>query len=263
MSAAARADQRDVLGHVASAHRRFLDARADSCERGILRPDALGDAGAYLVELANRALDARDGRYAAAGRGHHRVDVFRDVVRRTGRLLCQALDLGGYDGEPLADVSGARGLDRRVEREEIGLRGDVRDELHDPPYLTQHALEALHGRIRVLHFRHRRVRGLRRVGETTGNLPCTPGELLGRRGDRVHVLRGVLGGMATADTCSVVAAAVSTIPRAVARSSVAEAATLVTTSLISLSNAMARNPSGGARHRQFASLGDPSCARPR
>ena len=48
-----------------------------------------------------------------------------------GRLLGQLLDLVGHDGEALAGLAGACRLDRGVEREQVGLLGDVGDHLDD------------------------------------------------------------------------------------------------------------------------------------
>ncbi len=54
-----------------------------------------------------------------------------DVFGGGGGLLGQLLDFRGHDGEALAGVAGAGGLDRGVQRQQVGLLGDVLDDLDD------------------------------------------------------------------------------------------------------------------------------------
>ena len=62
----------------------------------------------------------------AAGVGLDRLDAAGDVLGGAGGLLRQLLDLVGDDGEALAGLPGTGGLDRGVEREQVGLLGDAR-----------------------------------------------------------------------------------------------------------------------------------------
>ncbi len=48
-------------------------------------------------------------------------------------LLREVLDLVGDDGEALAVLAGAGGLDVGVEREQVRLLGDLRDDVDDSP----------------------------------------------------------------------------------------------------------------------------------
>ena len=52
-----------------------------------------------------------------------------DLLRRHLAALGQLAHLGGHDGEALALLAGARRLDRRVQRQQVGLVGDVVDDL--------------------------------------------------------------------------------------------------------------------------------------
>ena len=56
-------------------------------------------------------------------------DVAGDFLGRLGGLHRQRFDLGGDHREALAGLAGARGFDGGVEREQIGLAGDVADQL--------------------------------------------------------------------------------------------------------------------------------------
>ena len=51
-----------------------------------------------------------------------------DFFRRLGRLGCQFLHLGSNNRKSLAGFTGARGLDGRVQREQVGLLGNCLDE---------------------------------------------------------------------------------------------------------------------------------------
>ena len=65
---------------------------------------------------------------ALAGGALHRGDLGADLLGRLGGLVGQALDLGRHHGEALAGLAGARRLDGGVERQQIGLAGDVVDQ---------------------------------------------------------------------------------------------------------------------------------------
>ena len=52
-------------------------------------------------------------------------------LRRVGRALRQAAHLGGDHREAAALLAGARRLDRRVQREDVGLERDAVDDADD------------------------------------------------------------------------------------------------------------------------------------
>ena len=58
-------------------------------------------------------------------------DQLAGVGGGLGGALGQLADLVGDDGEAPAALTGAGGLDRGVEREQVGLAGDVLDRLDD------------------------------------------------------------------------------------------------------------------------------------
>ena len=59
-------------------------------------------------------------------------DQAGDLAGRGLRLLGELADLFGDDGEALALLAGAGGLDRGVERQQVGLGGDRGDRVDDP-----------------------------------------------------------------------------------------------------------------------------------
>jgi hypothetical protein len=58
------------------------------------------------------------------------ADLRADLLGRLGGLGGEFLHLRRDDGKALAGLAGARRFDGRVQRQEVGLLGDVGDELH-------------------------------------------------------------------------------------------------------------------------------------
>ena len=74
-------------------------------------------------------------RRPATARGGLLLDLLDQLGDRGGGLLGflgEVADLLGDDREPAAVFAGASGLDRGVEREQVGLGGDAGDRLDDP-----------------------------------------------------------------------------------------------------------------------------------
>ena len=99
-----------------------------------VRSAASRDRAERGVDVARHALDLADAARARFHRARARRDARRhdaghlhDVVRRLLRLLGELAHFVGDDGETAARVAGARGFDRRVEREQVRLIGDLPD----------------------------------------------------------------------------------------------------------------------------------------
>ncbi len=60
-----------------------------------------------------------------------RLDEIGDLLGAGAGALGEVLDLVGDDGEALAVLAGLRGDDGGVEREQVGLLGDVVDDVED------------------------------------------------------------------------------------------------------------------------------------
>ncbi len=73
------------------------------------------------AHLPDGPRDVADCRHGFLRRGLDLIDLRADILGRIGGLLRQALHLGGDDGEPLAGIAGARRLDGRIQRQQVGL----------------------------------------------------------------------------------------------------------------------------------------------
>ena len=87
-----------------------------------VRVAALG-TGAMLV-LIDDLADLRDRLDGPLGIPLDGFDFVTDVFSRLGCLLSQFLDLVGDDGEALPRLTRASRLDRRVQRQQVGLLSD-------------------------------------------------------------------------------------------------------------------------------------------
>ena len=110
-----------------------LDAARDLLRRRALLGHRRRDRAADRADVADGALDRAD-RLDRALRGVlHAGDLRGDVLGRLGGLAGQRLDLAGHHREAAAGLAGAGGLDGGVEREQIGLLGDVGDQATTSP----------------------------------------------------------------------------------------------------------------------------------
>ena len=116
------------------------------------------------------------------------IDLRCDVLGRLGRLAGERLHLGSDDGKAFPRLAGAGRLDRGVERQEIGLAGDVVDELHHFADALRRLRQALHRSVGALRLVDRLARDRRGLGDLAADRLGRGGELLHRSGDGVHVL---------------------------------------------------------------------------
>src|SRR5262249_48747224 len=182
-------DRRHRLG----AFRRLVDVAGDVAGGGVLLLHGGRDGGRDLVDLVDGPADAVDGGDHLAGAALNGVDLAGDLFRRLGGLHGQVLHLGGDHREAAAGVAGARRLDGGVQREQVGLLGDRRDELH---HLAV-AVGGGGGSLGVAGARPPLFRGA--LGDAGGGAPLLAdladrgGELLRRARDRLHVVGGLVG----------------------------------------------------------------------
>src|SRR5262249_23567805 len=148
--------------------------------------DGRGDRG----DAGDRGADFLDGGNRVAGGRLHTGNVGADLFGGLGGLGGERLHFGRRPGEAAAGFAGAGCLDGRIERQQIGLLGDRRDQLHhvaDAARRHRQFGDARVGRGRLLY---------RRPGNGLGfvHLPADladgSGELLGRRGHRLHAAGG-------------------------------------------------------------------------
>src|SRR3981189_965204 len=83
----------------------------------------------------DRAADPRHRRNRAGCTVLNLFDLLGDLDGGAGGLRGEALDLGRHNGKSPAGSAGARRLDGGVERQQVGLAGDIGDELNNRPDL--------------------------------------------------------------------------------------------------------------------------------
>lgn len=88
------------------------------------------------VDLLNRIHDVVHGFACAVDQlptvrnlGDRRIDQALDLFGSCGRALRQTAHLGGYDCKAAALLARSRGLDGRVQGEDVGLERDSLDDL--------------------------------------------------------------------------------------------------------------------------------------
>ena len=125
-------DQRGMAGDLVDAERRGLGLRRDrpGCGRPgrRRRPRRCGRCPASPAWSAPSCATASS---MARPELSDLVDARPDRVGRAVGGGRQRFDLGGDDGEAAPGLAGARRLDRRVQRQQIGLRREAADQLDD------------------------------------------------------------------------------------------------------------------------------------
>ena len=148
------------------------------------------------------------------GRPLDRGDLGGDLLGRLGGLVGERLHLAGDHGEALARLAGARRLDRRVERQQVGLAGDVADELDDVADLLRRLREALNLDVRPARLLDGLAGDPGRLGHLPADLGDRAGQLLAAVATVCTFAAAWLETAATAVVCCVVSSAVDDIDRA-------------------------------------------------
>ena len=120
------------------------------------------------------------------------IDLAFDFLGGVLRLHRKRFDFRGDHRETAAGLTGARSLDRRVEREQVGLPGDRGDQVHDLTDFGGRRFQAVDALVRG----NGRVACIvgQRIGDTNLLIDFARGlgEFLGGAGDLVGVALGVL-----------------------------------------------------------------------
>ena len=176
------------------------------------------NAEATIAELPRAGVDRLR---AGLGRHHRRVhraahvvDQRADLLGRAADAVGELADLVGDDGEALAGFARAGGLDRRVDREDVGLLGELGDDVEHGADLLRLLAQLQHVRDDLIDLppdagdrlvRHvdGAVAGARGVGgllgdvrhalRALGDLARRRQQLADRRGDLGHRGRLLLG----------------------------------------------------------------------
>ena len=135
-----------------------------------------GDIGDGLSGVGNH-VDGAPGRLL-----NHR-DLLADLLGGLRGLGGERLDLGGDHGEAFARLAGPGRLDGGVEREQVGLRGDVGDQADHRPDLLDRVAQRAHGAVGLIGLRDRLAGHAHAAGGLGVNFADRRGKLLGcRRG---------------------------------------------------------------------------------
>src|SRR6185369_12350907 len=123
-----------------------------------------GDALDRAQNLLHRRASAFDQLRAPRDIVERRADELLDFVGGSSRALREIAHLAGYHRKAATLLAGARGLDGRIQRQQVGLECDLIDHADDVADPTRRAGDGLHGRD---HFTHDLVaarRGAVRLG---------------------------------------------------------------------------------------------------
>src|SRR5262245_51484743 len=116
--------------HRLRAQRGLIDVAGDFPGGGVLLVHRARNRRGDVVDVVDGLADRPDGGDDLAGTALDGVDLGGDFLGRLGGLHRQVLHLLCHHGETAAGFAGARRLDSSIERQQVGLLGNRRDELH-------------------------------------------------------------------------------------------------------------------------------------
>src|SRR3989442_2868326 len=122
------------LGHACALLAARVADFADDVRHALDRLHDLAHRLARLVDQAAALLDALD-----AG-----ADQRLDLPGGLGRALRECAHLGSHHREAAAGFAGTRGLDGRIERQDVGLEGDAVDHADDLGDVARAVVDAAH-----------------------------------------------------------------------------------------------------------------------
>ena len=155
----------------------------------VLLLDRNGDCRCDRRHFLDDAVDLLDGLRGVGDRGLDRAHLTRDFLGRLGGLAGERLDLRGDDGKAAAGVAGARGLDRGIERQKVGLPGDGLDQANDLTDTGRGIAELRHGVHGATCFFEGAGSDLGRAVGLASDLPDRGGEFLYRARGRGDISR--------------------------------------------------------------------------
>ena len=94
------------------------------------------------IDLDDRFREILEHLCRPVARAAHTFDKTADSFRRPRRLVGQALQFGRDDGETFTSFACPRGFDRGIERQKVGLRRYVADQLTSLSDLARRSAEA-------------------------------------------------------------------------------------------------------------------------
>ena len=127
-------------------------------------------------------------------RALHARDVIGDFVGRFRGLAGERLDLGRDHRKAAAGVAGAGGLDGGVQRQQIGLLGDRRDQLDDVADLLRGTRQLADAAVGLLGLADGGLRDLAAFLDAPADLVDGRRQFIGRGRHRLHVAGGFFRG---------------------------------------------------------------------
>ena len=155
--------------------------------------DGRGDGGRGFIHLADAGGDVADRTGGGFGGVLDGLDLGGDFHRCLAGLGGEGFNLGGDDGEAFASIPGTGGLDGGVERQQVGLPGDIGDQFNDIADFFGSGREALHLGVGLLGLLHALLDEGAGLPDLLADLADGGREFLRRRGDGVDVLGCFLG----------------------------------------------------------------------
>lgn len=180
----------DLLGTLCG----FLHVAADLLGRGALLLDGGGNRVTGFADLANSLGETFNCRDGGASGSLDLGDLRGNPFRRLGGLRDQALYFGSDYGESLAGIAGSSRLDRGIQGHQIGLTGDVVDQIDHFADLLRDLGEALDLLRGSLGLGYRTVGEFARCADLARDFLDRRRHLLRRRGNGLHIGACLNGG---------------------------------------------------------------------
>ncbi len=188
----------------------LVDGDIDLAQAGGLFVGGGGDLGDDAADLGNVSDDAVERLAGLADEVNAAPDMLArggdqrfDLLGRFGRTLREGADFRGDDGETSPGITGTGGFDAGVQREQVGLEGDLVDDADDLADLVGGVLDLAHGRDGLpddlagfVGLAARIEHGLAGAAGAVGGAADGVGDLLQRRGgllERGGLLLGSAG----------------------------------------------------------------------
>ncbi len=142
-----------------------------------------------MLDLAHALGDAADRLDGAGGRALHRKNLAGYFLSRIGGLHGQRFHFRSHDREAPARLAGARGFDRGVERKQVGLAGNVADQLDHVADLLRRGGKRLDRAVRGVGLGHGETNDLVGLIEPAADLGDRARHLVGGVGRGADILR--------------------------------------------------------------------------
>jgi hypothetical protein len=165
----------DFMGHCGL----LLYRRGDFDGDRLHLPNGMDDSAKVAGRVTNRQLNFR----------HPRADLFRGL----SRFFRERLDLACHHRKTSAGGASASRFDGSVERQEIGLGGNLLDQFYNFTNSIGIGNQSRHGNVGASGLGYRHFGNPRRTIELSVNVGDGGGEFLSSSGDVANVFGGLLG----------------------------------------------------------------------